>query len=158
MSTYITHFFTERLPEKGYKQLSFLTSNLEDIKKKTFYYGYDGSMPLTEEALSLEIEEGKIQKLDAPLQTDGIEKFLWIDSNGNIWCSDDILLNENKKLIGPSYIKLKSQSYIDEVYKEKIQPIIKSGIGRMINIIIKSKTHHPQLVRTLKQKQSRKLA
>src|SRR5262245_60317241 len=105
MAVYITHFFTERLPEKGYRQLSFLTSNSEDLKKCIFYYGYDGSVSLAENSLSLEIQEGKIFKLDVPIDTDGIEKYLWLDPNGNIWTSDDILLSENKQLVGPSDLK-----------------------------------------------------
>lgn len=150
MEKLITHFFPDKLPEKGYKQISFLTSDSENIKTGYFFFGFDGSVKLTESALSIEIEKGKIKKLITPEIVLDKEKYLWLDFNGNIWSSDDVLLEENKKLIGPSGIKPVSNMLL--IYQSRIKPSI-HGIKRRIAFSLKR-----QETKTVKKHQKKKAA
>jgi len=142
METLITHFFNDNLPQKGFKQVSFLTSDSENIKAGVFFFGYEGAVKLTEDSLSVEIEQGKIIKLLRPEITTDKEKYLWLDPLGNIWSSDDILIQENKKLIGPSGIKPASAAQL--IYQGKIkQGVI--GIKRRIGLSLSQDIEHLKL-------------
>ncbi len=106
MNKYITHFIKEQLPSEGYRQLSFLTATKESYVKGEFFYGYNGSRKLTEKELSEEISEGKIIRIAKPLFVKGdYKKYLWIDSKGNLWTSNDNSFREGKKFLEPTGLK-----------------------------------------------------
>jgi hypothetical protein len=115
MKFYITHIFPEKLPEKNYKQISFLVATNDSYSNGIMHLGYNGSRKLTESELSEEISEGKIVRLVDPIIVES-KKYLWIDSTGKLWTSNDNLFKEGKEFVGISGLKPDSKS--ESIFKE----------------------------------------
>jgi hypothetical protein len=98
MKVFITHYFVTKLPENGYKQISYLTANEESYSKATFFLGFNGSKKLTEKELMLEMREGKISRLSKPYPLNN-KVYLIIDHQGSIWATSDLLKISEKILV-----------------------------------------------------------
>lgn len=118
MTYYITHIIPETLPEKNFKQITFLSATKDSYSRGILHLGYNGKREISESELSEEINEGNVVRLSKPLIVE-CEKHLWIDNNGKIWISDDNQFKNGKKMIGSSGIKRESISI--SIFKTQIQ-------------------------------------
>lgn len=132
MKYYITHIVADKVPEKNYRQISFLCADNESYAKGIYYYGYDGSRRLTEAQLSEEINEGKIVRLSRPITVES-KKYLWLDSKGKLWTSNDNLLKEGKESVGLSGLKPNSMS--EAIFKEKFKSTL-NKVQKRTSIVI----------------------